>query len=88
MKYFLFLLMVVIHASAKSQDGKIIEQNLYIVPDSTLKNIQKLIPDIKSIIGAVNFYHIVYLSDGLKVKGYLAVPKKECKYSRQSLLNM
>ncbi|MEJ7736126.1 MAG: prolyl oligopeptidase family serine peptidase [Chitinophagaceae bacterium] len=81
MKYFLFSLMVLIYTSANSQDGKIIERTLYDVPDSTLKNIQKIIPDIKSIIDSVNFYHIAYLSDGLKVKGYLAVPKKEGKYS-------
>jgi dipeptidyl aminopeptidase/acylaminoacyl peptidase len=65
---------------AFSQNGKIIARTLFSFPDSGIQKIEATVPDIKSIISLVNFYHITYLSDGLKVKGYLALPKKEGKY--------
>lgn len=62
------------------QDGKIIEKTPYEVPADTLKKLAGFFPDLNTIISSVNFYKIVYLSDGLKVKGLLSVPKKEGKY--------
>ncbi|WP_276505080.1 alpha/beta hydrolase family protein [Terrimonas pollutisoli] len=80
MKYFLSLLIILAYSSAKSQNGKIIEQVSFTLPDSTVRNIEMIVPDIKSTLAGVNFYHITYFSDQFKVKGYLAVPKKEGKY--------
>jgi dipeptidyl aminopeptidase/acylaminoacyl peptidase len=80
MKYFLSLLTLLAWTSAQPQDGKIIEQVSFALPDSTIRKIEKNVPAIKTTLSTVNFYHITYLSDRLKVKGYLAVPKKEGKY--------
>lgn len=74
---FILLLMGLI---SYSQNGKIIEKTPYEVPADTLKKLAGFFPDLNNIISSVNFYKIVYLSDGLKVKGLLSVPKKEGKY--------
>ncbi|HEX5171789.1 MAG TPA: prolyl oligopeptidase family serine peptidase [Cyclobacteriaceae bacterium] len=76
----LLVALILIVVDAESQNGKIIEQSLYHLHDSLLTRMEKIIPNIYLINRDVNFYHIIYLSDGLKVKGYLAVPKKEGKY--------
>lgn len=41
---------------------------------------EKAIPEIKQVLSSVNLYHISYSSDGLKVRGYLAVPKEQRNY--------
>jgi dipeptidyl aminopeptidase/acylaminoacyl peptidase len=76
----LWLFVIFICSSAHSQNGKIINQSGFTFPDSTIQKIEKLIPDLQTIISTVSFYHITYLSDNLKVKGYLAIPKGEGKY--------
>ncbi|HEV7348629.1 alpha/beta hydrolase family protein [Telluribacter sp.] len=80
MKYFFSFLLVLISISAKSQNRKIIEQIPIALPDSTIHAVEKVVPGIKSIIAMVNFYRITYSSDGLNVKGYLAIPKKKGSY--------
>ena len=65
---------------AVSQDGKLLSQTPYTVTDSSVSQWEKIIPDIRALLNTVEFFSITYLSDGLKVKGYLAVPKKEGKY--------
>lgn len=64
----------------KSQNGKIIEQNLFTVPDSIVARLRTIDTSAGQIVKAVNFYHISYLSDGLKVRGYLAIPNSVGKY--------
>jgi len=75
MRLFVFISLLFTYNFAHSQNGKIIEQTDFTVPDSSIRKIEKLVPNIRSILSATNFYHISYLSDGLKVKGYLAFPK-------------
>ncbi|CAN5738305.1 prolyl oligopeptidase family serine peptidase [soil metagenome] len=70
----------VFNLKAISQDGKIIDQTSYSIADSSLKKFQRVAPDISTIINSVDFFSITYLSDGLKVKGYFAVPKKQGTY--------
>jgi dipeptidyl aminopeptidase/acylaminoacyl peptidase len=72
MKYFFFLALLLQNVFSFSQDGKIIEQQSYTLPDT--------IPGIGAVMNTVQFYRITYLSDGLKIKGYLAIPKKEGVY--------
>jgi dipeptidyl aminopeptidase/acylaminoacyl peptidase len=79
-KRFVFALLILAHYPALSQNGKIIDQTRFFLPDSILFKLQKDIPHIKLAIDSVNFYRIIYLSDGLKIKGYLAIPKKEGRY--------
>ena len=64
----------------QAQNGKIIEKTPYELPDTTVQRLSGLLPDLQTVLGSVNFFKIVYLSDGLKVKGLLAVPKKEGQY--------
>jgi len=59
-----------------AQNGKIVEMSPYSFAESSVAAIQQVIPDTKLILAVVNFYSIKYLSDGLKVRGYLSVPKK------------
>ncbi len=58
-----------------AQDGKLLERNPYTIADSSIAQWRNNMPDIDGIVAAVQVYRITYLSDGLKVKGYMAVPK-------------
>ncbi|MES2748292.1 MAG: prolyl oligopeptidase family serine peptidase [Bacteroidota bacterium] len=81
MKNYLFIslfLFVVINVS--SQNGKIIEQKPYVIADSVITRIEKTIPNAKTLIKNVDLFKIVYLSDGLKVIGFMSTPKKADKY--------
>lgn len=80
MKYAVAIFITLLFSSAKCQEVQLLEQIPFSLPDSTLAKIQKDITKIRSVVALINFYHITYLSDGLKVKGYLAVPKKDGKY--------
>ncbi|MBO9202142.1 MULTISPECIES: alpha/beta hydrolase family protein [Niastella] len=79
-KYCITALLVLVCYSASAQNGKIIEQTKFDIPDSLVNKYQQVIPGIRLAIDSVNFYRITYLSDGLKVKGYLAIPKREALY--------
>jgi dipeptidyl aminopeptidase/acylaminoacyl peptidase len=80
MRYLFFLLLLMASCATFSQDGKIVDQSEYTYTDSLLTAIEKMIPGTRSAVAKVSFYHITYLSDGLKVKGYLAIPKNAGKY--------
>lgn len=73
--FLLLLSFSMLNLEAISQDGKIIEQTPYTISDSSIKRFQQTIPDLSGIINSIDFFSITYLSDGLKVKGYLAIPK-------------
>ncbi|MEP7127969.1 MAG: CocE/NonD family hydrolase, partial [Chitinophagales bacterium] len=79
-KIYFLLCFLFLTLTAHSQDGKIISQTTYTIADSSIKKWEKNIPDLQAIISSIDFFSITYLSDGLKVKGYLAVPKKAGKY--------
>lgn len=49
--------------------------------DTLINKVPVSIPgDLNNIKKAVDLYHITYISDGLKIKGYLATPKKDGTY--------
>jgi hypothetical protein len=52
--------------TAFSQDGKIIEQVQYTLPDSLIEKLPTIVTEAQSMSETVNFYRITYLSDGLK----------------------
>jgi dipeptidyl aminopeptidase/acylaminoacyl peptidase len=79
-KFYFFISFLLLALNVQSQDGKIVSQTPYIVADSSIKQREKIIPDLRAIIDSVDFFSITYLSDGLKIKGYLSVPKKAGKY--------
>jgi dipeptidyl aminopeptidase/acylaminoacyl peptidase len=66
--------------AAYAQNGKIIEQRPHLFADTTVSRIEKTIPNARLLIAQVDFFKIVYLSDGLKVTGYMSAPKKTGKY--------
>ena len=81
MKYFFLLALIFNYSAIKSQDGKIIEQTKIMAsPDSLLKPSSPFYTMLKKILDSVDIFRITYLSDGLKVKGYLDIPKKPGKY--------
>ncbi len=79
-KLFSLISLLLLALNANSQDGKIVKRTPYVVADSSINKLKKNIPNLESIIKSVDFYGITYLSDGLKVNGYLAVPKKAGKF--------
>ncbi|GAB3171842.1 alpha/beta hydrolase family protein [Telluribacter humicola] len=80
MKYVYSLLLILLCLSARSQTKKIIEQVPITLSTKSIDSLAKIAPRIRSILSTVDFYHITYLSDGLKVKGYLAVPRQAGTY--------
>src|SRR5260221_10550595 len=67
-------------SSAKAQNGTIVEKKPYTLADTTIARIEQMFPHAKTSIHEVDFFRIIYLSDGLKVTGYLSIPKKTGKY--------
>jgi dipeptidyl aminopeptidase/acylaminoacyl peptidase len=61
-----------------SQNGKIIEKKPYPLPDSVTSIFES--KNMELDLNIINFYRIVYLSDGLKVVGYVAEPKAKGNY--------
>lgn len=78
MKYCFLLALLLNYFQGKPQDGKIIDQVPFELPDSIKVRDAKYFD--WQLLETVNFYHITYLSDGLKVKGYMSVPKQKGKY--------
>ncbi|MEO7488300.1 MAG: prolyl oligopeptidase family serine peptidase [Ferruginibacter sp.] len=63
-----------------AQDGKIIDQIPVAYTDSFRTRMLTYFPEWKTFADSISISRITYLSDGLKVKGYLAEPKKPGKY--------
>ena len=67
--------------TAFAQNGTIVEQKkIEVNIDSIIKPSSVWNAVAKKYYDSVNIYRITYLSDGLKVKGYMDVPKKPGKY--------
>jgi len=63
-----------------AQDGKIVSKEPLFLHDSIFKRITVYDTALSMKLRSVNFYRISYLSDGLKVTGYIAEPKEKSKY--------
>lgn len=57
-----------------AQDGKIIEKERLVLSDSVLTKIHKADSTMITALKGVEFFRITYLSDSLKVKGFIAKP--------------
>jgi dipeptidyl aminopeptidase/acylaminoacyl peptidase len=68
------------HYCSSAQDGKLISREDMVFADSTVAKMRKAFPDAGSVAEHISFSKITYLSDGLKVKGFVATPKKPGKY--------
>jgi len=72
-----FLFSLLLHA----QDGTILEKKPFSLNDTIVEFLNQRDPFLaKRITDSVSFFRIVYLSDGLKVTGYLAEPKAAGKF--------
>ena len=80
MRVLIFAIVVTISFASYGQNGKLVEQTIYNLPDSSVRRLRGEVPELDAILREVNFYRITYLSDGLRVRGYLAEPKKKQKY--------
>jgi dipeptidyl aminopeptidase/acylaminoacyl peptidase len=63
-----------------AQDGKILNKEPLVLHDSILNRIGAIDTFLRSELNHINFYRITYLSDGLKVTGYIAEPKEKGRY--------
>jgi dipeptidyl aminopeptidase/acylaminoacyl peptidase len=72
----LSILVPTVHA----QNGKIIDQQVFTVEDSVGNRLRRMAPDTLAAIEQVEMRDITYLSDGLRVKGFVITPKKEGRY--------
>ncbi len=78
---YLFFLGIILSFSVRAQNGKIIEQSkIRINIDSVLNPSKRWNAIAKKYYELDDVYRITYLSDSLKVKGYMVLPKKEGKY--------
>ncbi len=81
MKIFTSLLaFLIVGSSLFSQDGKLLEKELFVLNEKIITKIQAADSALGAGLSNLNFYKITYLSDGLKVKGVLIEPKAEGKY--------
>ena len=60
---------------ALAQDGHLVDASTVTLSEETLTRLEPVEPTIRTILAQVHLKSITYLSDGLQVKGYLAVPK-------------
>lgn len=74
-RLFPIFLLVVFTKTLNAQNGKIVEKNPWTFADSTLARIEMKIPQARAIVSKADFFKITYLSDGLKVKAFMSVPK-------------
>ena len=63
-----------------AQDGKLINKSQLIFAPDTLSNLEARFSDVTEIFNQIELHEITYLSDNLKVKGFLAIPKQKGKY--------
>jgi dipeptidyl aminopeptidase/acylaminoacyl peptidase len=59
-----------------AQDGTLVDASAVTLREETLTRLETVEPPIQTILAQVDLKSMTYLSDGLKVKGYLAVPKR------------
>jgi dipeptidyl aminopeptidase/acylaminoacyl peptidase len=55
-------------------DGFIVSRQAVTLPETTIGSLETRVPDIRQTLANVRLESITYMSGGLRVKGYLAVP--------------
>ena len=74
------LIVVVLGPMANAQNGKILKQQAVALDESMTQELKSTAPNTLAIIDQIETIEITYISDGLKVKGYVLAPKKTGKY--------
>ncbi len=81
MKFALALFAIISFAtSLYAQQGKIVERLSYQHPDSSVAKLSARETGFLPIENKTEVQYITYLSDGLKIKGYLVQPKAKGNY--------
>jgi dipeptidyl aminopeptidase/acylaminoacyl peptidase len=75
-----FILFITLSQGLFAQNGVIVSQTKVQLADSILQRVAKHYPEVIGFNDSTSAYRITYLSDGLRVNGYLVMPKKEGKY--------
>ena len=70
----MFFLVLLKCFSGYTQDGKIIEKEKLILSDNTIAKIHKADSTMITALKNIEFFKITYLSDSLKIKGFIAKP--------------
>ncbi len=63
-----------------AQEGRLVERKPHDIPASSIAAMRGSMPMVDSLLEGVKVQSITYLSDGLKVKGYLVEPAAEGRY--------
>lgn len=79
-RFVLFSLFLALRLTLLAQDGKLLDQKTVPIPDSVLARANRINPAYKEALEQTDVQEITYLSDGLRVKGYLITPKKSGQY--------
>lgn len=77
---FLFFIATMYSYFMLAQEGKLVSKEVYVISDDIKNRIQQFDSDLAAELKDLNFYKITYLSDGLKVTGYLVEPKTDGKF--------
>jgi dipeptidyl aminopeptidase/acylaminoacyl peptidase len=73
------LLLIGIVSAQSNQDGKLVDATKITLQPDSLQRLEQVWPDCKSALDQVEIQVITYVSDGLKVKGYIATPRTGMK---------
>jgi dipeptidyl aminopeptidase/acylaminoacyl peptidase len=73
-------LFVMLAPVAQAQNGRIVDQQTFGLDNSVANELRETSPETLAAIQQVETKEITYVSDGLKVKGFLLVPKKDVRY--------
>lgn len=79
----LFILLCLRTAAAAplaAQAGRLLERTPFEWPKEFVNEMRTSMPEVDSLLAVVKVYRITYLSDGLKVNGFLAEPAKAGRY--------
>jgi dipeptidyl aminopeptidase/acylaminoacyl peptidase len=70
------ILTAVVASDAADQDGSLVDSSLVTLKESDLKALETKEPDARGVLAQTETKAITYLSDGLKIRGYLSAPKQ------------
>ena len=73
------VIMISILNKVQAQNGKILSKERMVLPKNVIRKIDSLDARLAKDLESVDFFRILYLSDGLKVVGFLAQPKMTSK---------
>ncbi len=72
----LILIQLILGSHAMCQNGRILDHTPYTLHDTLIAKIEKVFPNARKSIAENNYCRLTYLSDGLRIKGFIGMPKK------------